>query len=454
MRSLPIRNQRLKCAACSPVCVLEKNKNNKYKPGLCPRCGCDVRATPERCPECGAVPVLHDALDTSIMSYRCPRPAAAIIIVALIAIGAITTAHLMRSPAPRTDTLRSVEPNPDSNPSGPIAVSGPTMGSTWLVRLRRLPAGISPGQVQAAVQEVLDRVEGQMSTYKPDSDLARFNQSRTTDWVAVPDDLAIVVDMARRVSQQSGGAFDVTVGPLVNLWGFGPEHPTGPFGSIPPPAMLAEARRHVNYRLLEARLSEPAIRKGDPMAYVDLSAIAKGYAAELVSRRLDALGAGDYLIAVGGEMRARGFSPLGQPWRVGIETPTPGVRRVLCRVALPAGSLSTSGDYRNFFDQNGRRYSHEIDPATGEPTTRAPASVTVADASGAYADAMATALMVMGPDTGYALALKFGLPVLFILRGAEEFQIRATPEFEKLMIDGPATAPTTQHADDFSEPGE
>jgi thiamine biosynthesis lipoprotein len=188
------------------------------------------------------------------------------------------------------------------------------------------------------------------------------------------------------------------------------------------------------------------LRKSDPQVYVDLSAIAKGYAAELVSRRLDALGLSDYLIAVGGEMRVRGLSPQGQAWRVGIETPTPGTRRVLCRVALSAGSLSTSGDYRNYFEKDGRRYSHEIDPATGGPSTRAPASVTVADASGAYADAMATALMVMGPDEGYALARKLGLPVLFITRGTGEFHMRATPQFERMMLAGAETAPATNRS--------
>jgi len=374
------------------------------------------------------------------MSSRSPFR---ILLVALTAVGVVAAVYVGRNTLMH-DVIPEPSRLPHSLPPGPIALSGPTMGSTWLVRLSRIPPATTAEQVQSAVQEVLYRVDGQMSTYKPDSDLSRFNKSRSTDWFAVPEDLATVVDMAQHVSQQSGGAFDVTVGPLVNLWGFGPEHPAGTFGSIPPPAMLAEARRHVGYRLLEVRLAPPAVRKADPLVYVDLSAIAKGYAAELVGRRLDELGASDYLIAVGGEMRARGLSPLGQPWRVGIETPTPGVRRVLCRVALRQGSLSTSGDYRNFFEKDGRRYSHEIDPATGEPTTKAPASVTVADTSGAYADAMATALMVMGPDEGYALAQKLGLPVLFITRGTGEFHMRATPQFEQIMIAGPETAPATE----------
>jgi thiamine biosynthesis lipoprotein len=179
------------------------------------------------------------------------------------------------------------------------------------------------------------------------------------------------------------------------------------------------------------------VRKADPHAYVDFSAIAKGYAAELVGHRLEKLGIEDYLVLVGGEVHAKGISNEGRPWRVGIENPTPGVHRVLYTIELRGGSLSTSGDYRNYFDVEGRRYCHEIDPATGRPSTKNPASVSVADTSGAYADAMATALMVLGPDTGLALAKKLHLAAFFILRGKDHFETRSTPEFEKLLTVGP-----------------
>lgn len=315
-----------------------------------------------------------------------------------------------------------------------IALSGPSMGSTWMVRLPKLPADVAPQTAQAAVQAVLDSVEDQMSTYRPKSDLSRFNQARSTDWIPVPEDVARVVDSARQVADQTGGAFDVTVGPLVNLWGFGPVHPAGPFGTIPPDAMIQEARKHVGYHLLEVRLSPPALRKTDPLVYVDLSGIAKGFAAEQVATRLEQMGITDYLIAVGGEMRAHGRSQAGRYWRVGIETPTPGVRRVLYPVDLRTGSLSTSGDYRNFFDAGGRRYCHEIDPATGQPVLDPPASVSVADQSGAYADAMATALMVLGADKGYALAEERDLAVLFITRRSDHFETRATPAFQTMLV--------------------
>jgi thiamine biosynthesis lipoprotein len=321
--------------------------------------------------------------------------------------------------------------------ASPLALSGPAMGSTWTVRLLKTPGSLSPDQVQAAVQEVLDRVESQMSTYRPNSDLSQFNRSRGTDWFSIPSDFATVANVAKHASEQSGGAFDVTVGPLVNLWGFGPDHPAGAFGSLPSDSMIDEARQHVGYQKLDVRLSPPAIRKADPLAYVDLSAIAKGYAAELVGHRLEELGAKDYLVLVGGEVRSHGVSRLGRPWRVGIETPTPGVRRVLYTVELKDQSLSTSGDYRNFFDAGGHRYCHEIDPATGRPSTRAPASVSVAHASGAYADAMATALMVLGRDEGYALAQRLNLAALFILRGDGHFETRVTPRFKALLIPTP-----------------
>lgn len=315
-----------------------------------------------------------------------------------------------------------------------FALSGPSMGSTWMVRLPKLPAGVAPETAQGAVQAVLDSIEDQMSTYRPKSDLSRFNQTRSTDWFPVPEDVARVVDAARQVADQTGGAFDVTVGPLVNLWGFGPLHPAGPFGTIPSDAMIQEARKHVGYHLLEVRLSPPALRKTDPLVYVDLSGIAKGFAAEQVATRLEQMGITDYLIAVGGEMRAHGRSQAGRYWRVGIETPTPGVRRVLCPVDLRTGSLSTSGDYRNFFDSGDRRYCHEIDPATGQPVLAPPASVSVADESGAYADAMATALMVLGADKGYALAEQKGLAVLFITRRSDHFETRATPAFQTALV--------------------
>ena len=316
----------------------------------------------------------------------------------------------------------------------PVALSGPTMGSTWIVRLPRPPADVAPSQLQAGVQSILDGVEQQMSTYKPDSTLSQFNQSRSTGWFPVPKDMALVLDEASQVSRQTGGAFDVTVGPLVNAWGFGPTPGAATTGILPTGQQIDDLRLHVGYRLIELRDAPPAVRKADAQVYVDLSGIAKGHAADLVGEKLEAAGAADYLVAIGGEMRARGLSEKGRPWRVGIETPAPGTRRVLLRVELRDLSLSTSGDYRNYFDRDGTRYSHEIDPATGRPVENAPASVSVIHPSGMYADAMATALMVLGPEKGLALASELHLAVLFITRDRDRFKTRSTPEFQKCLV--------------------
>ena len=312
-----------------------------------------------------------------------------------------------------------------------VAVGGLTMGGTWSAKLPRLPVSVSAAELEAAAGALLDRLEGQMSTWRPESDLSRFNRYHGTDWFPVPRELAEVVAAAGRVSEQTGGAFDVTVGPLVNLWGFGADQAAGRAGVVPSEEAIAGARAHVGYRLLESRLSPPALRKADPAVYADLGGIAKGYAAGAVAEYLDSLGATDYLVAVGGELRARGLSHLGRPWRAGIETPTPDVRRVLRQVELRDASLSTSGDYRNFFDAGGRRYSHEIDPRTGRPAENAPASVSVVHPSAAYADAMATALMVLGPERGYDLAVRLDLSVLIVTRGEGRFDARATPAFER-----------------------
>lgn len=308
------------------------------------------------------------------------------------------------------------------------------MGSTWSVTLDHLPVDTSAEQATAMLQAVFDRVDRMMSTYKPESELSRFNQSRSTDWQAVPDELALVVAKAQRVSAETGGAFDVTVGPLVNLWGFGPEHSSGSFGTVPSAARIAEARSHVGYQKLHVRATPPALRKDDPAMYVDLSGIAKGYGADAAAALLDRLGAGDYLVEAGGELRAKGRSPAGHAWRIGIETPTPKVHRVLQRVALSDRSIATSGDYRNFFDTPERRYSHEIDPTTGMPVADAPASASVLAQTCARADALATAMMVLGPDRGLPIAERLHVPVLFVQRREARFEIRATPDFQALLV--------------------
>jgi thiamine biosynthesis lipoprotein len=203
-------------------------------------------------------------------------------------------------------------------------------------------------------------------------------------------------------------------------------------GEIPSDAAIDAARAHVDFRKLRARTDPPALRKDDPEIEIDLSAIGKGYAANRLAEDLDAIGVTDYLIAVGGELRARGQSRGDHPWVVGIEVPTPDTRRILQSLPLRMAGLSTSGDYRNFVDVAGRRYSHEIDPRTGRPAAGNLASVSVVDPDSARADAMATALFVVGADDGYALATRLDVAALFVTRERDTFATRPTPAYQRL----------------------
>lgn len=304
----------------------------------------------------------------------------------------------------------------------PLALSGTTMGGTWEVRLDRLPPGQSADVIQSNIESLLDRLDRQMSLWKQDSDLSRFNRSRTTDWQSAPVELVEVLTVAREVSEQTGGAFDVTVAPLVMLWGFGPQASGARPGRLPTDAEIAAAKAHVDYRVIKTRANPPAIRKTDVEAEIDLGGVAKGYAADMTGQYLQSIGAEDYLIAIGGELRAHG-----RPRKVGIETPTPDVRRIFRTIELRNQSLSTSGDYRNFFKVDGKSYCHEIDPKTGRPIERSAASVSVIHESGAYADAMATGLIVLGPQSGLELARRTRLKVIMIVRNDDRFETLECP---------------------------
>lgn len=268
-----------------------------------------------------------------------------------------------------------------------------------------------------------------MSTYREDSDICRFGAYRGSDWFAVSADTVSVVAEALRMSELTSGAFDVTVDPLVRLWGFGARRETG---EAPPEQAIAEARCKVDCRRLQARLDPPALRKTSPEISVDLSAIAKGYAADAVASLIEKLSVTNYLVAIGGELKARGHGQQGRPWRVGVDKPLDDGRALQRIIELKDSAISTSGDYRNFFTDAGRRYSHVIDPRTGRPVTHNLASVTIVCDTSARADALATALMVLGSDAGFELAAKHGWACLFILRTGSGFVEKATPAFERL----------------------
>lgn len=309
------------------------------------------------------------------------------------------------------------------------AFQGRAMGTTWTAKLSGgLAAGIET-RAREAVARALDGVVRLMSTYLPDSELSRFNEHSSRAPFAVSRETLEVFALARRASQDSNGAFDITVAPAVDAWGF------GPVGArrIPPAAELAALAPRVGYRAITVDEAAGTLAKARDEVRADLSGIAKGYAVERAAKSLDALGIADYMVEAGGEVRTRGRNAQGAAWRIGIERPDAVPQRAHLIVPLTDLAMATSGDYRIYFEEGGRRYSHEIDPATRAPVQGALASVSVADADCGYADAMATALFVLGPDRGFELAAARSLAACFILRGpGASFVERQTPAFAAL----------------------
>ena len=319
-----------------------------------------------------------------------------------------------------------------------VEFTGPTMGTTWAVRVVTADAWpqAERDRVAGEIQAVLDDVESKMSHYDPSSELSRFNRGRTTRPFPVSAETFEVFRQARRLSELTAGALDVTVAPLVNAWGFGPVEPD----QFPPDAeRLLQALEHVGYGGIQLDEAASTLRKLDPAIEVDLSAVAKGYGVDRVADALRGAGLGRYLVEVGGEIVASGTNQLDGPWRIGIESPTPGggIQRV---VPLRDRAMATSGDYRNRREVEGGWVSHTIDPRTGRPVEHRLASVSVVADACLEADGLATALEVLGPDDGHALAVERGWAALFLIRGADgAIAERATPAFAALVEAPPPT---------------
>lgn len=305
------------------------------------------------------------------------------------------------------------------------AISGETMGTTWSVKyFPPATPTISPAAVREWVQVELDRLEAQMSNYRADSVLSRFNNFAETNWFSVPIETARVVFEALEISRRTDGAFDITVAPLVRLWGFGPRRRTG---AMPTDAAIAEALTRVGWRHLEVRGATAgagaALRKRSANLKIDLGGIAKGFAAETVSELLRQRGVTNHLVGIGGDLQARGPGPAGHGWRVGIENPLADANatNALVRViALRDAALSTSGNYRNFFTAAGRRYGHIVDPRTGRPVPAGVASLAVVAPRGTHADALATGLFVLGEKRALRFAERELVAVWLKLEDADE----------------------------------
>lgn len=306
--------------------------------------------------------------------------------------------------------------------------SGATMGTTYNVSIAD---GHADGSAVAdAIATELDDVNRRMSTWLDDSELSRFNASASTDWQPVSASLCELIELALEISAGTGGAFDITVLPLVDLWGFGAD---GGVASLPSAADVAAVRERTGYAKLATDCSGPALRKTRSDLEVDLSAIAKGYGVDRVAERLEALGFANYLIEVGGELRVRGTKRDGAPWRIGLERPEAGISAVQTGLELSDTGVATSGDYRNYYEVDGDRYSHTIDPTTGAPVRHTTASVTVLAPRAVEADALATALLVMGAEEGLSFAEARGISALFLDRRGSEIHARSTPAFTEIV---------------------
>ncbi|MDH4080084.1 MAG: FAD:protein FMN transferase [Nitrospira sp.] len=339
-----------------------------------------------------------------------PRPRALIALVALLAAG--TGFGLLRPEPPVTE----------------LHLSGRTMGTTYSVKYRPAPNAPSLKAMQTEVDALLTEINHTMSTYDPESELSRFNRLGTTDWVPASASLRAVLKAALEIGTQSEGAFDITVGPLVNLWGFGPEvHPD----RIPLQTDIAAARTRSGLDKVSVSETPQAIRKHRPDVFVDLSGIAKGYGVDRVAELMTAHGIDHYMVEIGGEIRVRGHKEHETPWRIAIEKPLSGERSVHTMLALSDIALATSGNYRNFFEIDGRRYSHTIDPTTGWPVDHHLVSVTVLADTSMRADAWATAFQVLGPERGMAIADRLHLPVLFVFEHDGQFEERVCCGFQR-----------------------
>lgn len=297
-----------------------------------------------------------------------------------------------------------------------VLLSGETMGSAWTVKVTG-PLPVPATQLQAGVQARFETVNQALSTYRADSALSRFNDVDTGEWLAVDPELAQVMAYALSLAEASDGAYDITVGPLVDLWGFGPAPATY---RVPEASAISAARARVGWRQVEVDEVRSRARK-QPGVRVDLSSLGKGRGVDRVAEYLDAQGVANYLIDLSGKLRARGHNSAGGPWLVAIERPVADTTSDSAMgepelVTLRDSSVATAGDYRRYFESNGRHYSHIIDPRTGEPVTHRTVSATALEVGCMHADAWATVLMVMQPEAALALAEQRHLKALLIAR--------------------------------------
>lgn len=310
-----------------------------------------------------------------------------------------------------------------------LDLAGGALGTSFNISIVEAPETLDTAALESDILATFERIDLLASTWREDSELAIFNADRAVDWIIVSQPFCEALANAFEIAGQTGGAFDVTVGPLVNLWGFGPG---GLVVEPPSEEDIAAAMQAVGHGRIEVDCKERLVRKDHADMYVDLSGWAKGLAVDELAELLDTTGIDNYLVEVGGELRAKGHNSEGLKWSVAIEAPSTSRRAPHSVIRVTDTSVATSGDYRNYFEHDGQRYSHTIDPRTGRPVSHNLAAVTVLHPSAAYADAMATALLVLGPADGLALARELKIAAYLLVRNDSAIEELTTPEFDAL----------------------
>ena len=290
-----------------------------------------------------------------------------------------------------------------SRDDSPITLGGHTMGTTWSLRM---PPGARAIR-QTDLQQQLDDWEAILSHWRPDSAISCFNDSTSTDWINVPAELVEVVELAQQIGSDTDHALDITIAPLIDLWGFGA---TGRRDTPPTDVEIAIAKAKCGWQHLHTRHDPPALRKTIPGLRINVSAVAEGWALDKMARKIELAGLSRFLLEIGGEVLARG------EWRVGIQTPAAPPGEAAQTLLLKDQCIATSGVYRQHFSLDGKEYAHILDPRSGRPIEHHLASVSVIHASAAQADGFATALLVLGPGGGRRLAEKLGLRVVWFER--------------------------------------
>jgi thiamine biosynthesis lipoprotein len=306
------------------------------------------------------------------------------------------------------------------------SIDGPTMGSTYSIKYVRHADLPAPADVQVEVEKILAEVDQQMSTYRSDSDIERFNALPSNRCQKMPAPILELVSVGEQLSVQSEGSFDLTVEPLLNLWGFGPQAREE---KVPTAQALAEVRQRVGHGHL--RIDGDQLCK-DAAVEVDFNSIAAGYAVDRIAARLEALGIRNYLVEATGELKAAGRKLDGSPWRIALEEPRDDQQVAERIIAVDGYGLSTSGDYRNYFVQGGQRFSHTFDARTGAPISHTLASVTVIHPSALMADGLSTLLLILGPERGWDYAEKHDIGAFFVIRADTGFVTRSSHAFERL----------------------